>query len=56
MAYPRPDHQPATFTVRNFLVDDVENAVAELKQRGVRSMPSLAWRHRMGAVQSGRQH
>ena len=34
--YPKPDHVPATFTVLNFLVDDIEQAVAELKRRGVR--------------------
>lgn len=34
--YPKPNHEPATFTVLNFPVDDVENAVAELKKRGVR--------------------
>jgi catechol 2,3-dioxygenase-like lactoylglutathione lyase family enzyme len=34
--YPKPDHTPATFTVLNFLVDDIEAAVDELKQKGVR--------------------
>jgi catechol 2,3-dioxygenase-like lactoylglutathione lyase family enzyme len=34
--YPKPSHEPATFTVLNFPVDDVESAVAELKSRGVR--------------------
>jgi catechol 2,3-dioxygenase-like lactoylglutathione lyase family enzyme len=36
MIYPKPNHVPATFTVLNFPVDDVEAAVAELKRRGVR--------------------
>ena len=36
LIYPKPDHRPATFTILNFPVDDVEQAVAELKQRGVR--------------------
>jgi catechol 2,3-dioxygenase-like lactoylglutathione lyase family enzyme len=44
-AYPKPDHVPATFTVLNFLVPDVEQAVAELKRLGVRfesyDMPEL---------------
>ena len=31
-----PDHQPATFTVLNFPVDNVEKAVDELNKRGVR--------------------
>ena len=34
--YPKPNHQPATFTVLNFPVDNVEKAVDELNQRGVR--------------------
>ncbi|MBC9820467.1 VOC family protein [Terrabacter sp. MAHUQ-38] len=33
--YPKPDHAPATFTVLNFPVDDVEAAVDELTSRGV---------------------
>ena len=33
--YPKPNHAPATFTVLNFPVDDVDGAVAELKKRGV---------------------
>ena len=36
LMYPKPNHQPATFTVLNFPVDSVENAVDELSQRGVR--------------------
>ena len=34
--YPKPNHVPATFTVLNFLVANIEQAVAELKRRGVR--------------------
>jgi catechol 2,3-dioxygenase-like lactoylglutathione lyase family enzyme len=34
--YPKPNHQPATFTVLNFPVDNVEKAVDELSKRGVR--------------------
>jgi len=33
--YPKPNHQPASFTVLNFLVDDIEATVDELKQKGV---------------------
>ena len=33
--YPKPDHAPATFTVLNFPVPDVEAAVDELNARGV---------------------
>jgi catechol 2,3-dioxygenase-like lactoylglutathione lyase family enzyme len=34
--YPKPNHEPATFTVLNFPVEDVDRAVAELTGRGVR--------------------
>jgi predicted enzyme related to lactoylglutathione lyase len=33
--YPKPNHTPATFTILNFPVASVEEAVAELKRRGV---------------------
>jgi catechol 2,3-dioxygenase-like lactoylglutathione lyase family enzyme len=33
--YPKPNHEPATFTVLNFPVPDVEKAVLELKSKGV---------------------
>src|ERR1700743_592006 len=33
--YPKPTHEPATFTVLNFPVDDVEKAVDELTAKGV---------------------
>lgn len=35
LVYPKPDHVPATFTVLNFPVDDVDAAVDELVARGV---------------------
>lgn len=35
MVYPKPNHEPATFTVLNFPVDDIEAAVKELKAKGV---------------------
>ncbi len=34
--YPKPNHTPASFTVLNFLVEDVEDAVDELNRLGVR--------------------
>src|SRR5215216_5028586 len=34
--YPKPNHQPATFTILNFPVPDVEKAVDELTARGVK--------------------
>lgn len=33
--YPKPNHEPATFTVLNFLVEDIDSAVDDLKQKGV---------------------
>ena len=36
LVYPKPDHEPATYTVLNFPVPDVEAAVDELTARGVR--------------------
>lgn len=36
LIYPKPNHTPATFTVLNFVVDDVEQAVDALAGRGVR--------------------
>jgi catechol 2,3-dioxygenase-like lactoylglutathione lyase family enzyme len=34
-AYPKKDHQPATFTILNFKVDNIDEAVNELTKRGV---------------------
>ena len=34
--YPKPDHTPATFTVLNFVVDDVDRVVDELNKMGIR--------------------
>ena len=33
--YPKPNHEPATFTVLNFEVPDIDAAVDELESRGV---------------------
>ena len=35
LVYPRPDHVPASYTVLNFPVDDIDKAVDELVARGV---------------------
>jgi predicted enzyme related to lactoylglutathione lyase len=35
MIYPKPDFTPATYTILNFLVEDIEKAVDELSARGV---------------------
>lgn len=36
LVYEKPDHSPATFTILNFPVDDIDRAVDELTGRGVR--------------------
>ncbi len=36
LIYPKPNHVPATFTILNFPVEDVEKAVDELTRLGVR--------------------
>ncbi len=33
--YPKPNHEPATFTVLNFRVTDIDQAVDQLKKLGV---------------------
>ncbi|CAG5069334.1 hypothetical protein DYBT9623_02070 [Dyadobacter sp. CECT 9623] len=36
MIYEKPNHTPATYTVLNFLVPDIEAAVADLKSKGTK--------------------
>jgi predicted enzyme related to lactoylglutathione lyase len=36
LIYPKPDFTPATYTILNFQVDDVETAVDELGSRGIK--------------------
>lgn len=36
VVYPKPNHTPATFTILNFPVDQIDAAVTRLKERGVR--------------------
>jgi predicted enzyme related to lactoylglutathione lyase len=36
LIYPKSDHVPATFTILNFPVEDIDAAVATLSARGVR--------------------
>lgn len=36
LVYPKPNHAPATFTILNFPVEDIDAAVRELRDRGVR--------------------
>lgn len=35
MVYPKPDHIPATFTVLNFIVHDIEQTVNDLIETGI---------------------
>ncbi len=38
LVYPKPDHTPATYTILNFAVDDIESAVDALTERGVQML------------------
>jgi len=35
LVYPKPNHAPATYTILNFPVEDIDRAVDELVERGV---------------------
>jgi catechol 2,3-dioxygenase-like lactoylglutathione lyase family enzyme len=35
LIYPKPDHSPGNFTILNFPVDDIDEAVGGLAERGV---------------------
>lgn len=35
IVYPKDDHEPASYTILNFPVEDIEAAVDELERRGV---------------------
>jgi catechol 2,3-dioxygenase-like lactoylglutathione lyase family enzyme len=35
IVYPKPDFEPATYTILNFPVDDIDSVVDELIERGV---------------------
>ena len=35
LVYPKPDHTPASYTILNFPVDDIDAAVDALTERGV---------------------
>jgi predicted enzyme related to lactoylglutathione lyase len=35
IVYPKPDHEPATYTILNFVVDDIDAAVDALTAKGV---------------------
>ena len=44
LVYPKPDHAPATYTVLNFPVDDIDAAVDALTRKGVK------FEHYTGAI------
>ncbi len=33
--YPKPDHQPATFTVLNFVVEGIDTTIERLETKGI---------------------
>jgi catechol 2,3-dioxygenase-like lactoylglutathione lyase family enzyme len=33
-AYRKPNHEPASFTILNFVVEDIDEAIDELKAKG----------------------
>ena len=35
--YPKPDHEPATFTILNLVVEDIDRAVDQLNAAGVQT-------------------
>jgi predicted enzyme related to lactoylglutathione lyase len=35
LVYPKPDHEPANYTILNFVVDDIDAAVDGLAEQGV---------------------
>ena len=36
LVYPKPDHVPASFTILNFQVDDIDAAVDDMVSRGIK--------------------
>ena len=36
LVYPKENHEPASYTMLNFPVDDIDEAVADLKKKGVK--------------------
>ena len=55
--YPKENHQPASFTILNFAVDDIDAAVDELVTRGVKferyeGMPGVDAK----GIMRGREH
>lgn len=49
-AYPKPDHQPAGYTMLDFVVDDIDAAVDELTKRGIvfERYPQMSYQDKKG--------
>lgn len=54
LVYPKPDHEPAAFTLLNFPVDDIDAAVDELAARGVELLRYPGGRQDERGIQRGR--
>ncbi|MDQ6636734.1 MAG: VOC family protein [Candidatus Dormibacteraeota bacterium] len=52
LVYPKADHTPATFTILNFPVDDIDSAVDQLAARGV-SFERYDWTDEKGVFRKG---
>ena len=54
MVYPKPDHEPAVYTVLNFMVKDLDGAVDDLTAKGVKFERYENFKHDdKGIVRSG---
>jgi len=56
LAYPKPDHVPAEFTILNFPVDDVDKAVDDLASRGVQFVRYEGSPQDEKGIMRGKQH
>ena len=52
LVYGKPDHQPATFTILNFPVADIDTAVDALEAKGVR-FEQYAYTNEKGIARKG---
>lgn len=57
-AYPKADHQPTTYTMLDFVVDDIDAAVDELTNRGVQFVryDGIPIRQDEKGIMRGRSH
>jgi catechol 2,3-dioxygenase-like lactoylglutathione lyase family enzyme len=56
LVYPKPDHTPASFTILNFPVDDIDQAVDELTARGVPIQRYEGFQTAAGGIYRSRGH